>query len=256
MSKVARAEEIRGDALDAVGRLEELMVQDSGLAFRIPRRYRDLPRLEGRAVVEFEIQREREQNAPVTVRMTLDGYSAPLNAGNFLDLVRKGIYDGATIQNSQRGFYLQFSNPEGVYVDEATGQPRTLPMEVLVSGERVPVYGMTLDQAGAGDLQPVLPVTAFGAVASTHSIENPNDASSQFYVFLFDPKSYQARSMGGNALNGSLSCFGYVTGGQEQLSALERGDKVVAARVVSGLQYLRLDADSDIGVLPVSDKKE
>lgn len=234
---------MRSDALDIIAELEEIMISDSNFPYRIPRRYDALPRLEGRAKVEMVVQ-SHASSQPHVLEITLDGYSAPLNAGNFVDLVQRRIYDGAKLQSSERGFYVQFSNREGEFRDPETHARRNIPMEILVAGERTPLYGFTLDEAGAGDLQPVLPVTAFGAVASHHSMDNANDASSQWYIFLFDPKSYQARAKGGNALNGSISCFGYVTKGKELLDGLRAGDTIRSARVVSGLNYFRTDASS------------
>lgn len=247
---VSAADAYRNEALSSLAQLEEIMVEDGGLPFRIPRRYDALPRLEGRAKIELRVRHKPETkaqgstDATSTMVLTLDGYSAPLNAGNMVDLVRRGVYDGTSIQASQRGFFLQFGNKSGEFVDPTSGLRRSIPMEVLVAGERSPVYGMTLDEAGVGDLQPVLPVTAFGAVASHHSTEDVNDASTTMYVFLFDPKSYQARSMGGNALNGSISTFGYVTAGAHVLPTLQAGDVIEKATVVSGMQYFKANANA------------
>jgi peptidylprolyl isomerase len=242
-------ETLRDRALKSIADLEYAMVEGQGLPFRIPRRFDTLPRLEGRAEVEFVIQSGSSPMDKVRLVAVLDGYSAPLNAGNFVDLVQRGVYKDARIQSGEKGFYLQFADKDGFFSDPERGLRRNVPMEVLVVGERSPLYGFTLDEAGAGDLQPVLPVTAFGALASYHSIEDPNDASSQWYIFLFDPRSYQARSMGGNALNGSVSCFGYVTEGKEELTHLQPGDTIVSAKVLSGLDHFRANAESPPGVV-------
>jgi peptidylprolyl isomerase len=242
------AESLRAKALSGIAQLEELMVTDSGLPFRIPRRYDALPRLQGRATVELKIQRKSVTAIPSDGQhaerlvATLDGYSAPLNAGNFVDLCERRVYDGAVVQSSERGYFLQFANEGGTFTDPETGSQRRVPMEVLVAGEQSPVYGSTLDDVGLGDLQPVLPATAYASLASFHSVEDVNDASSSCYVFLFDPKSNQARSMGGNALNGSVSVFGYVTEGLDILPILQAGDKIVSARVLSGLEHFRAHA--------------
>jgi peptidylprolyl isomerase len=225
------------------------MVGDQGLPFRIPRRYDALPRLEGRAQVEIVIRKNANTGELVRMVAILDGFSAPLNAGNFVDLVQRGVYKDARVESGEKGFYLQFTDKTGYFADPKLKERRSVPMEVLVVGERTPVYGFTLDEVGAGDLQPVLPVTAYGAMASYHSVEDPNDASSQWYIFLFDPRSYQARSIGGNALNGSVSCFGFIVDGKEELEALQPGDTVVSARVLSGLDHFRPSADSARGAL-------
>jgi peptidylprolyl isomerase len=235
---------LRGRALKSVADLELVMVEDQGFPFRIPRRFDNLPRLEGRAEVELILQSGSSPGDKVRLVAVLDGYSAPLNAGNFVDLVQRGVYKDARIQNGEKGFYMQIADKTGFFGDPKLGLRRNVPMEVLVVGEKSPLYGFTLDEAGAGDLQPVLPVTAFGALASYHSIEDPNDASSQWYIFLFDPRSYQARSMGGNALNGSVSCFGYMTEGKDMLTHLQPGDTIVSAKVLSGLNHFRRNAES------------
>ena len=48
--------------------------------------------------LEHPLPSPSEQDAVFT--MVLDGYNAPLTAGNFFDLVSKGFYDGIEIQRS------------------------------------------------------------------------------------------------------------------------------------------------------------
>ena len=38
--------------------------------------------------------------------MVVDGYSAPVSGGNFVDLVNRGIYNGMPVQRSD-GFVVQ-----------------------------------------------------------------------------------------------------------------------------------------------------
>lgn len=174
----------------------------------------------------------------VTLLATLDGYSAPLTAGNFVDLAQRGYYNNTQVLVSQRSFYAQLGERTdddfNGFKDPKSGMRRQIPMEILVAGDPSPTYGGTLDELGIGDLQPVLPISAYGAMAMVHSVEDSNDASSQFYFFLLDPTSYQARSFGGSALTGSVSTFGYVTQGKEFLSQLGEGDKVARVKVVGG----------------------
>ena len=47
---------------------------------------KNLPRLEGKATVEMEVNGS-------TITMELDGANAPITAGNFVDLVQNGVYD-------------------------------------------------------------------------------------------------------------------------------------------------------------------
>ena len=42
----------------------------------------------------------------------VDGYNAPVTAGNFVDIARRGFYDGLTIQRAD-GFIVQTGDPDG-----------------------------------------------------------------------------------------------------------------------------------------------
>lgn len=207
-----------------------------------------LPRLLGRARVTFTIQKQNDKQfldeaykpigKTITVTATLDGFSAPLTVGNFIDLTQRNVYNNSTIQASQKEFFAQF-NPSS-----SSSSDRRVPLEILVTGEPSPVYGLTLDEAGIADLQPTLPVSAYGAMAMVHSLEDVNDATDGFYFFLLDRSSYQARSVGGSILTGSVATFGYVIEGQGFLTQLEVGDKIVTAKVVSGLENFRKDGNT------------
>lgn len=251
-------DKLRREALDCVAEIEQLAVEGTGLPYRIPRRYNSFPRLVGRATVDITLQKSGnavfrdKNNAPlgkqVTVAATLDGYSAPLTSGNFIDLARRGYYDNTRVLATQRGFYAQLGereddNFEG-FKDPKSGTRRQIPMEILVDGDPAPSYGGTLDELGIGDLQPALPISAYGAMAMVHSVENANDASTQFYLFLLDPTSYQARAFGGSVLTGSVSTFGYAGKGKEFLGQLEPGDKVSSVKLTSGQENFRELGDS------------
>lgn len=215
-----------------------------------------LPRLLGRAQVAIRLQKQagnftgsngEDLGREATITVTLDGFSAPITAGNFVDLVRRGYYNGTPVLSTERQFFAlmgeRLDDDVNGFADNS-GATRHIPLEILVEGERAPIYGSSLDDAGVGDLQPVLPVTAFGALAMLHSIEDPNDASSQFYVFMLDPTSYQARAVGGTALTGSLSTFGYVVDGTHFLSQLVEGDRIASTRVISGEENFRTSGES------------
>jgi peptidylprolyl isomerase len=76
---------LRGKLLDQVGELEELMVKD--FPFEVPAEYSNLPQLKGRATVEMTTSKGN-------LTVVVDGYSAPVTAGNFVDLVERGFYNG------------------------------------------------------------------------------------------------------------------------------------------------------------------
>lgn len=204
------------------------------------------PRLLGRAEVLFTVQKKdgaswinerTKQPIPekqVTFRATLDGYSAPLTCGNFVQLVQSGTFRKAEIVSTQRGFYAHFRP-----APDPNRASRQIPLEILPQDEPAPIYGMSLDDAGIGDVPPRLPVSAFGAMAMFHSVENVNDASDQFYVFTLDPASYQARSVGGSILTGSVATFGYITEGYQYLNQLQPGDFIASANVATGMQNFK-----------------
>lgn len=78
------------------------------MPFFIPKDYAALPRLTGRATVELTIEKADGAAAFVDTAagglskrlkasIVLDGYSAPISAGNFAANVQDGLYDGAVI---------------------------------------------------------------------------------------------------------------------------------------------------------------
>lgn len=221
--------EQKGNLLKQVSVLEELMVK--GFPFEVPEEYATLPQLKGRATVEMTTEKGN-------LTLVLDGYSAPVTAGNFVDLVQRGFYDGLAFIRSEESYVLQAGDPPGEavgFVDPATGKERKIPLEVLVRGDQVPTYGITLEDAGRYRDQPVLPFSAYGAVAMARAEAEPDSGSSQFFFFLFEPELTPA---GLNLLDGRYAVFGYVTEGKEVLEKLKQGDKILSAKVVQGIENL------------------
>ena len=82
-----------------------------GFPFDIPAPYDTLPALKGRAEVEmtFKLAEGRASNPNQkrgSLTVVLDGYNAPVSAGNFVDLVQRKFYDGMEVQRSD-GFVVQ-----------------------------------------------------------------------------------------------------------------------------------------------------
>jgi peptidylprolyl isomerase len=217
-------------ALDYVGLLEADFIQ--AFPFEVPAEYANLPQLKGRALVELSTEKG---NAIITI----DGYNAPVNAGQFIDLVQKGFYDGLTFTRADENYYLQTGDPDGKidgYIDPATGQYRTVPIEVRLPDQKAPTYGKTFEEMGlSGTASPVLPFAAFGTVAMAHPNEDANAGSSQFFIYLFESDLTPA---GLNLLDGNYTVFGYVTNGKETLDKLRLGDKILSIRVISGAENL------------------
>lgn len=241
-------------SLDKVAQLEEWMVD--GFPYSIPHKYDSLPRLKGRATVEMTITKGSTASDPefrdkdgnpigrsIRLVAVLDGYSAPLTSGNFLQALLNNVYQDATVVDKDPRFYL-FVQPKQLFMDPQTHKPRRIPMEVLVDGDPYPIWGQTLESADLADLQPVLPMTAFGALAMAHSDENENDANSSFFIFLLDPRSEQARNKGGNIFNGNVATFGYIVQGLEYLAQISSGDTITHSRICSGMDKWELPSSS------------
>jgi peptidylprolyl isomerase len=73
----------RSQLLEKVNAIEEMMVTE--FPFEVPAEYNNLPQLQGRAQVAFETTKG-------TLLAVIDGYSAPVTGGNFVDLVQRGFY--------------------------------------------------------------------------------------------------------------------------------------------------------------------
>jgi cyclophilin family peptidyl-prolyl cis-trans isomerase len=219
----------RGKLLDQVGELEELMVSE--FPFEVPSEYSNLPQLKGRATVEMTTNKGN-------LTVVVDGYSAPVTAGNFVDLVQRGFYDGLEFIRAEDFYVLQIGDPPGPeqgFIDPATGKYRAVPLEVLVQGDKEPIYGTTLEDAGLYREQPVLPFSAYGTVAMARPGAEPNGGSSQFFFFLFEPELTPA---GLNLLDGRYTVFGYLVEGKEVLEKLKEGDVIESAKVVKGAEKL------------------
>jgi peptidylprolyl isomerase len=219
----------RDQMLNLVGDLEQLMVKD--FPFSVPEEYNNLPQLKGRATIAITTNK-----GDMTV--VVDGYSAPITAGNFVDLVQRGFYDDLEFTRGEESYYLQTGDPKGKeegFIDPKTQKYRSIPLEVLVKGDPEPLYGVTLEELGRYFDEPALPFSSFGALALARPEDNLNGGSSQFFFFLFEPELTPA---GRNLLDGRYAVFGYVTEGKDILDELKAGDKIISAKVVKGGENL------------------
>ncbi|EDZ93663.1 MAG: peptidylprolyl isomerase [Limnospira sp. PMC 1291.21] len=221
--------ETRASMLSQVTQLQEMMVGE--FPFEVPAEYANIPQLKGRATVKMT-------TSEGDITLVVDGYSAPVTAGNFVDLVQRGFYDGLEFIRSEESYVLQVGDPPGPeegFIDPDTGEYRAVPLEILVRGDDEPTYGITLEAAGRYRDQPVLPFSAYGTVAMARPESDPDGGSSQFFFFLFEPELTPA---GLNLLDGRYSVFGYVTEGKEVLRNLTQGDAIASAKVIQGLENL------------------
>ncbi|MGF1568139.1 MAG: peptidylprolyl isomerase [Nodosilinea sp.] len=215
--------------LDDVSRIEELMV--TAFPFEVPEEYSGLPQLKGRATVEFKTNKG-------TLQAVVDGYSAPVTAGNFVDLVQRGFYDGMEFTRAEDNYVLQTGDPAGPadgFTDPKTKAYRAVPLEILVEGDESPVYGTTLESLGRYLDKPVLPFSAFGTLGMARPNDDTDGGSSQFFFFLFEPELTPA---GLNLLDGRYAVFGYVVDNKELLEQLTQGDRIESVRVITGADNL------------------
>lgn len=225
----AKTLEKRAELLDKVGAIEEAMV--TGFPYEVPEEYSNLPQLKGRATIAAKTSKG-------DLTIVVDGYSAPVTAGNFVDLVQRGFYNGLPFTRAEDSYVLQIGDPPGKevgFVDPKTNKYRAIPLEVLVKGDKVPTYGITLEDAGRYLEEPVLPFSSYGALALARPDFDPNGGSSQFFFFLFEPELTPA---GANLLDGRYSIFGFVTEGADVLGELKAGDTIESMKVVDGLENL------------------
>lgn len=208
------------------------LLQAPGLPFVVPKEFGNFPILTGRAVVEVVLQKGDGSliNTPTgdakqtTMTIVLDGYSAPISAGNFAANVQDGLYNGKKLS----------ADSTAIAAGAGLAPGKVLPLEILPVGEFSPLYKSPLDvQYGE---RPVLPLSIFGSVAMTHAGSTSFAAGDEFFVYKFDRS--QAGLAGMSFDEGTFGVFGYVTNGAGVIDKIETGDVIVNARVVSGSEKL------------------
>lgn len=186
------------------------------------------PCLSGSAKVALETTKGR-------VLLLLDGAAAPLTAGNFVDLVQRGAYDGTVFHRVVREpapFVVQGGDPlsadpkvaatrygTGSFIDPQSGEARLIPLEVKLRSEREPRYGTPITSSTV--TQELALLHERGAVAMARS-SDPNSASAQFYIAL------QALP----ELDGRYAVFGQVSEGMDVVDSIRQGDRITRARLV------------------------
>ncbi|MEW5302874.1 MAG: hypothetical protein WDW36_005614 [Sanguina aurantia] len=270
------------EVLRSVAALE--LVQAPGLAFSIPAQYTSLPRLVGRAVVEFTLQKASGSagselffndvgggtSPTAVVQVTLDGYSAPITAGNFMVNVLEGLYDDRPVQSTFTSIFVESSSDRGpakrgrvllvCAVQHCETVPHTparwrggcpttprrllfvvtvaqapVPLEILPAGQYEPLYRLPLD-VQSGEL-PVLPLSITGAISMAHIPGTEKLLSGQdWFVYKFDK---QQSGLAGLAFDeGTFGVFGYVSKGMDSMAKVRPGDTILQARIVSGVEKL------------------
>uniref|UniRef100_A0A7I4ESS3 peptidylprolyl isomerase n=1 Tax=Physcomitrium patens TaxID=3218 RepID=A0A7I4ESS3_PHYPA len=219
------------ELLRLVGNIEEAMV--SKFPFEIPEEFANRPLLKGRATLEMKVNVKDNPNVKDAVlQIVVDGYNAPVTAGNFVDLVQRKFYDGMEIQ---RGVWSLYRSMSSLTVISATGKVRTVPLEIMVDGEKEPIYGATLEELGKYKATTTLPFNAFGTMAMAREEFDNDSGSSQVFWLL---KESELTPSSANILDGRYTVFGYVTENEELLADFKVGDVIESIRVVNGLENL------------------
>lgn len=188
------------------------------------------PCLKGTAVVVLDTSKGK-------VELTLDGAAAPLTAGNFVDLVKRGVYTNTLfhrVVKEPTPFVVQGGDPgtadpgtpstqfgTGNFIDPASGEARMIPLELRQKGEKQPRYGEILTSPDVS--RQLLLTHQRGAVAMARS-EDENSASAQFYLALEALPE----------LDGRYAVFGRVSKGMDVVDRIQQGDRLVRATLVQG----------------------
>jgi peptidyl-prolyl cis-trans isomerase B (cyclophilin B) len=194
------------------------------------------PKLNGKAKIKLVIK-----GSPVVIEV--DGDNAPVTAGNFVDLVERGVYDGLAfhrVVKDPQPFVAQGGDPQGKdpkfpvsrlgtggFIDPQTKQRRFIPLEIKLQGEQEPIYSKSIGMQSGASAPPVVLKHDRASVAMARS-QAPDSASSQFYISLADLEF----------LDGDYAVFGKVIQGMEVVDKIEQGDRIESAEVIEGKDKL------------------
>ncbi|MGD1703858.1 peptidylprolyl isomerase [Dapis sp. BLCC M229] len=175
-------------------------------------------------------EEETAERSKITVQLNTS--AAPVTAANFTDLVEQNFYDALAFHRLVDGFVAQVGDPasrdtdilaelrelgSGQYIEPATGEPRTIPLEIKVKDGEI-VYNQIVDEQVELSHEQ-------GVIAMARRNSPLDSASSQFYFTLEDVS---------NQLDGGYAVFGEVTDGLDNVLGIDEGDRIVLARVVEG----------------------
>ena len=117
------------------------------------------------------------------IKIELDKEAAPVTAENFEKLVKKGFYDGLIFHRVIKGFMIQGGDPTGT---GCGGSGENIVGEFAMNGHQNPISHVR------------------GVISMARS-QNPNSASSQFFIMHADALY----------LDGQYAAFGKVVEGME-----------------------------------------
>ena len=123
-----------------------------------------------------------------TIKVELDGDTAPITVANFLKLAQNGFYDGLTFHRIIDGFMIQGGDPKG---NGTGGSDETIKGEFSGNGVENNISHVR------------------GTISMARS-QDMDSASSQFFICHADS----------TFLDGQYACFGYVTDGMDVVDAV------------------------------------
>jgi len=219
---------LQQNALHSVSQMKTASVHK--FPFEIPKEYASHERLLGRATAEVRVRTTPPGERPktVTMELTIDGYNAPITAGRFVSLAKKGFYDDMEIQRSD-GFIVQTGDAKKKVAEQ-------IPLEIKVETQKLPIYEYTLESVSRFDEPVTLPFNALGTLAMSRNIDDPNSADTQIFWLL---KDNDMTPSGTNVLDGRFAVFGYTTKNNDALRELRVGDKIESVRITSGLEHFK-----------------
>lgn len=235
-----------------LGFLGELLVKEYPYKVPYKGKYSFLPRLLGRAKVTFRFK--RAGNILGDVQIVADGYTAPITAGNFVDLCLRNFYTGLPIKETTKkvGSSYQDNIPsrnilgsfgEGFY-SPLTGQLRKIPLEIIrtsIEGSQKLSYSYSRRFAESSDFEetkakllamtskPLLTFEIPGLIALNHPSGDPNGGSSEF--FGLQSSSLKDNSIKRSLLDGQYAPFGYIIRGFDVFDSLRPGDVIDSTSV-------------------------
>ncbi len=145
------------------------------------------------------------------IQVKLATKEAPLTTKNFIQLAKKGFYNGLTFHRVVPNFVIQGGDPSG---DGSGGSKDTIKLEILCEGGK-----MILGDIAPEDCKPVLR-HKIGAISMART-QDPNSASSQFFITLNNHYF----------LDGKYAAFGYVIKGMDVVKQIKQTDKMISVSI-------------------------
>ncbi len=238
----------------------------------IPAQYKNLPHLNGGWVM-VKVHMVPERNSFIAL---MDGYNAPITAGNFVDLVNRGFYDGMKIDETERFVEVRFGDPKGdgtsAFTDPATGKPRYIPFEIRPAKsegnvnlspvieqrvryvqqrylndpakfeeEMTKLYNKYVNQ----DMKPLvygktiegLSALPFGPAGLFGTVTKKGEPNSGSSQLFISFSDADIVPTGSNLFDGNYATFGYVTQNINGLRALKKDDVIKKIEVLNCTGY-------------------